>query len=508
MSGNTGSKDRRKKGGVAPANGGWNDVANIPITRRKAISSMGKAAVGAAAAVIVVGGAAYYLGASGSKTTTVTGTGTTSASTSTNISSFSTLQQLSLLVQSEPLENAELAIDAADMASAIGVSVSPTELNFTQMAPTLTAMTAGNNITYNVVSIAHDQAGPYVPYFRSLDDLIQKYNADLSVFTPALVNQLYKRDKTTGRFGTGNHLGIPYISAPWGLQYNTKMFTDAGLVDSKGNPTLPNTWDNFVEYMTELTKPPVYGLGASYSVWWNPAWMHVSYVSTNGGHVLDPNTYEPLINDSTNVEALQFWADAVNVHKYAQPDALTTDDATLEGLFNAGSCASYIYWFTGTLPSANDPSQSNVAGYAAAAALPNGGTVPAGGWAHWMPQTETNPDASFAYMMYESTNEVAAALVSGDLSLVRTASFSDPQLVAKYPYITEVGQIAAKGYAEPSFDIQQGSQLWTIYLQGFQNVISGSQSAQAALDSVYDQWDAILGPKGAGYYGSTTSSSS
>src|SRR5580692_8092901 len=95
--GNTDSKDRRKKARVAPTNGVWNDVANTPISRRKAISSMGKVAVGAAAAVIVVGGGAYYLGTSGSKTSTVTntvtntvtGTGNLSSSASTNISSFS-----------------------------------------------------------------------------------------------------------------------------------------------------------------------------------------------------------------------------------------------------------------------------------------------------------------------------------------------------------------------------------------------------------------------------------
>ena len=462
----------------------WQLLPNEPMTRRRALSTMGKAAIGAAA-VVVVGGVGYY--ALTSQTTAPTTTTTPAGAT----------KPVSLLTQDEPLTNALLKIDAAQAPSAIGVQLNPTQEPFNQMAPTLTAMSAGGNIPFDIVSIAHDQAGPYVPYFRSLDDLIDKNHADLSVFTPALVEQLYKRDKTTGRFGTGNHLGIPYISAPWGLLYNSQLFKQAGLTDSKGNATPPDSWDKFVQYMKELTKPPQqYGLAASYSVWWNPAWMHTSYVSTNGGSVLDSN-YRPKINDALNVQAVQFWSDAVNVEKYAQPTAITTDDAGLTGLYNSGGAAGYIYWFTTVISSANDPTQSKVVGQSSAAALP-GGKVPAGGWAHFMPQTETNADAAFKYMMWESTNEVQGALNTGDLSFVRTASFNDPSVVAKYPYSPAVGQIAANGYAEPSFDIAQGSQLWTAYLKHFQDVVSGAAKAQAAMDACFSDWDGIL--KKAGYY--------
>ena len=189
---------------------------------------------------------------------------------------------------------------------------------------------------------------------------METHKADLSVYFHVLTQQMYKRNKANGRFGEGNLIGLAYETAPWGICYNTKTFIDAGLVDSKGNATPPQTWDKFVEYLKEITKPPQqYGLVASLLPWWNAAWMHVSYVATRGGAVLDKD-FRPLINDSKNVESVEFWSDALNVHKYMEPAALSTDDAGLMGTYSSGRAACLFYWLSDSLAAANSPESSMI----------------------------------------------------------------------------------------------------------------------------------------------------
>jgi ABC-type glycerol-3-phosphate transport system substrate-binding protein len=472
------------------------DSTNVSRRRFLKYGVAGAVAVAAAAA----GG--IYLSTPQPATTTAATTSATEMTTSTMAASTQ-IPEVRILTQLRPLVNSLVQLAQQQSVQDIGIKIDVDQMNFTQMAPQLTAMTAGGNIPYDVISMAHDQLGPYVSYLRTLDDLVTKYNTDLSVYFDFLTQQMYRRNSTTGRFGPNEPLvGIPYCTDAWGLQYNTKLYTEAGLVDSTGNPTPPETWDEFVEYCTELTKPPnQYGFAASYLPWWNPAWMHASYVATKGGSVLD-DTFHPLINDSVNVEALEFWSDALNVHKFVEPTALSTDDAGLIGVYSSGRAASIIYWFNSTIPAANDPTSSNVVGQSSASRLPGDGQyrgkAPGGGWAYYIPSQANDPDSAFKYMCWVSSLEVEAGLASGDLAFVRKASYQDPRVAQKYPYAPEELAILDNSYAEPSFEIEQGSQLWQIYLKYFQDTVAGKIKAQDALDKCYTDWDGIL--KAAGYY--------
>jgi len=467
------------------------------ISRRDALSTMGKSAL-VAAGVVVVGGVAYYLGSS-----TPTPPGTTATATVTSTVASPSVEEIRIFTQKKPLTNELLKIAAAKAESEIGVKVSADQLDFTQMAPQLTAMTAGGNIPYDLVSMAHDQLGPYVPFLRGLDDLVETHKADLSAYFPVLTQQMYKRNKANGRFGEGNLIGLAYETAPWGICYNTKTFIDAGLVDSKGNATPPQTWDKFVEYLKELTKPPnQYGLVASLLPWWNPAWMHVSYVATRGGAVLDKD-FRPLVNDSKNVESVEFWSDALNVHKYMEPAALSTDDAGLMGTYSSGRAACLFYWLSDSLAAANSPESSNIVGLSSVARQPGDGDLlgkaPGGGWAYEMPTQVKHPDAAFKYAYWITTHEVDACLQSGAIGLTRKASYDDPRLASQHPVFSkhpetvgEIGAILANNYAEPSFEIQEGPQIWQIWLKYFQDAVAGKRKPQAAMDACYKDWDAIL----------------
>jgi ABC-type glycerol-3-phosphate transport system substrate-binding protein len=473
------------------------------VSRRKFIVAGAGVVVVAAAA-----GAGYYLtqpspAQPGMTTSTTVATSMTETTAAPTVASTQAVEEIKIFTQKNPLVNSLLKVASEKSVSEIGVKVDADQLDFTQMAPQLTAMSAGGDIPYDLISMAHDQLGPYVSYLRGMDDLVQKYNFDLSVYFPFLVNQLYKRDKATGRFGEGSLIGLAYESAPWGLQYNTQMFKAAGLVDSKGNPTPPETWDKFVEYMKELTKPPKqYGLTASLLPWWNPAWMQVSYVATKGGAVLDKD-FRPLINDKLNVESVEFWSDAVNVEKYMEPTALSTDDAGLMGMYGSGRAASLFYWVSDSLAAANDPASSQAVGLSSVARQPGDGQyrgkAPGGGWAYEMPTTEKHPDASFKYAGWITTHEVDASLESGAICFTRKASYDDPRLSTQHPVISthpEIGQevsaMLAVNYAEPSFEIAEGSQIWQIWLKYFQDTVAGKRKAQAAMDACYTEWDAIL----------------
>jgi ABC-type glycerol-3-phosphate transport system substrate-binding protein len=117
------------------------------------------------------------------------------------------------------------------------------------------------------------------------------------------------------------------VAVPWGsdtraLFYRKDLFDEAGLEP-------PATWDDLVSVgqnfqaaypdMKALSVQGHNGDGDMVS-----AWLHY-FVAGNGARYTTPDGDPTPVNDPKIVEALQFWADLVNVHEITQENPLDTN---------------------------------------------------------------------------------------------------------------------------------------------------------------------------------------
>lgn len=154
-----------------------------------------------------------------------------------------------------------------------------------------------------------------------------------------------------------NHLYalmLGFIPGPVSLYYNTAHFEKAGL----DAPTSDWQWDDLRAAAQQLTvdsnsdgEPEQWGV--AFDLWFVP-WLH--WIWSNGGDVFNAEQTECTLGQPAAVEALQYWADLVNVDKVALAPATL---ASMQGGLNAfqsGLISMYIgnAWDVGTLNSAQD----------------------------------------------------------------------------------------------------------------------------------------------------------
>jgi multiple sugar transport system substrate-binding protein len=147
---------------------------------------------------------------------------------------------------------------------------------------------------------------------------------------------------------------IGFIPGPVSLYYNAAHFEQAGAPA----PTADWTWDDMRSAAQALTvdsngdgTPEQWGV--AFDLWFVP-WLH--WIWSNGGDVLNTGSTAATIAEAPSVEALQWWADLVNVDKLALAPSML---ASMQGALNAfqtGAVSMLLgnAWDVGTLTGAQD----------------------------------------------------------------------------------------------------------------------------------------------------------
>lgn len=145
---------------------------------------------------------------------------------------------------------------------------------------------------------------------------------------------------------------IGFMPGPVSVYYNADHLSEAGIAE----PNSDWTWDNVREMAKALVKgsgdvPERYGL--AFDLWFVP-WTY--WIWSNGGDVFNPDQTKSALTDPKAVEALQYWADLVNVDKCAMP---TDSIQAVQGGINAlktGATSLYLgnTWDVGSLKEAAD----------------------------------------------------------------------------------------------------------------------------------------------------------
>ncbi len=140
---------------------------------------------------------------------------------------------------------------------------------------------------------------------------------------------------------------IGFMPGPASVYYNADHLSEAGIAD----PTSDWTWDDLRAMAKKLVKgsgstPERYGL--AFDLWFVP-WTY--WIWSNGGDVFNPEQTKAALTEAKAVEALQYWADMVNVDKSVVP---TDSIRQMQGGINAlktGATALYLgnTWDVATL---------------------------------------------------------------------------------------------------------------------------------------------------------------
>jgi multiple sugar transport system substrate-binding protein len=138
-----------------------------------------------------------------------------------------------------------------------------------------------------------------------------------SDFNQSLINTITVDGKT---------MAVPFDNHGWGLYYNTKLISDAGLDPNN----LPKNGDEFLKWAYKLTTdengkhPDESGFNPDkVKVWAHfPSWIRFTQPSTLwmfGGGIISDDGKKSMLDSGASVAAVQYWWDLIYKHHVAPP---------------------------------------------------------------------------------------------------------------------------------------------------------------------------------------------
>jgi multiple sugar transport system substrate-binding protein len=215
-----------------------------------------------------------------------------------------------------------------------------------------------------------------------------------------------------------HQVGIPFLSRPFAMAYNTELFAQAGL---SGPPT---TWDQFVEYGKQLTKDGVYGAAIAYADNYDPwkfIWM---FANQYGNPLVDGDRVR--LDDPTVLRAYQEYFGFLTEDKIVAPEAIGWSSAQALASFASGESAMTLMTTATSIPTLDASPVAGKYAYAPMPAVPPGeSALPDGG----VPATTIVSGDNIAIADYSDDKELALEFVelvtSEEEQLHYTETFGD-----------------------------------------------------------------------------------
>jgi multiple sugar transport system substrate-binding protein len=337
-------------------------------------------------------------------------------------------------------------------------------------------------------------------YFMQLNDLINDPDQtppdwDFADFLPPAMANVGIFDMATQTVGKGSDVyGIPGLhSGSVILFYRKDLFDAAGLA-------APKTWDEFMAAAKALNSDDVAGcsfIGANDFSLATVDW-YTRFITTGGVLMSgDPQqkNFMPQVNSPEAVGALQMLIDSL---PYAPKNVTQYGFAENVDGFSTGKIAQMIFWSTiaGPIFNADNSMVADKTGTAAVPAAP--GQTPRaiqGGWGVGIPKN-VDPDKKGAawlaltWMTSKAFNNYEVKKYQIDAS--RTSSFTDPDLVAEFPYLPDALKAASTADIIPTSRVPEFFQLNDMMNVEFNKALIGAQDAKTACANVQEQWEDVL----------------
>jgi ABC-type glycerol-3-phosphate transport system substrate-binding protein len=318
---------------------------------------------------------------------------------------------------------------------------------------------------------------------------------DVKDFLPPAMANVGIFDMKAQKVGQGSDIyGIPGLHSGSVIYFYRKdLFDAAGLKPA-------TTWDEFKAAAMKLNSGDVAGcsfIGANDFSLAAVDW-YTRFITT-GGKLMsgDPATkdFKPNVDSPEGIGALQMLIDLL---PYAPKNVTQYGFAQNVDGFSTGKIAQMIFWSTIAGPIFNKDN-SMVAETTATGPVPAGpGQTPKaiqGGWGVGIPKNADPAKKAAAWlaltwMTSKAFNKYEVDKYQIDAS--RTSSYTDPELVAKFPYLPNALKAASTADIIPTSRINEFFQLNDIMNVEFNKALIGGQDAKTACAAVQKQWEDIL----------------
>ena len=318
---------------------------------------------------------------------------------------------------------------------------------------------------------------------------------DIADIIPAAMKNVGIYDMATGTVGVGSDIyGIPGLHSGSVIYFYRKdLFDAAGLQPAK-------TWDEFKAAAQKLHTGDVAGcsfIGANDFSLAAVDW-YTRFITTGGvlmaGAPKEKN-FKPQVNSAEGIGALQMLIDLLpfapaNVTKYGFAE-------NVDG-FSTGKIAQMIFWSTIAGPVLN-AENSMVADKTGTTPVPSSdGKSPRaiqGGWGIGIPKNvdPAKKDAAWLALTWITNKAVNRySIEKYNIDANRTSAFTDPELVAKFPYLKDALTAIETADTIPTSRIPEFFQLNDVMNVEFNAALIGAQDAKTACDKVQTQWEDIL----------------
>ena len=336
-----------------------------------------------------------------------------------------------------------------DFEKETGIKVKFQKLVYSDMHDKLVTQLTGQNSYYNVLEVDFLWAGefPEAGWLADLKPFVDKTSFDMKPFIPSMLDLV------------GYHKGtlflIPMYNYSMGLIYRTDLMQDPKLQAAYKAATgkdlaYPASLEEYVE-MSKFMKANAGVNGAAMQAQrGDPNSMEFSnYLFAEGGAYLDKDR-NVVLNSPEGLKALNLYVD--NIKKGGQTGALsaTLDDA-YRIMCDGKAWSMVTYWWM--LPQVDDKTKCpNVAGKVALGVMP-GGHGESGGWGWGIPKNESPElqDAAWKFISWVQGQKISVARALQGHAPVRSDVYEDADVLAKYPYYKQAGDVVAAGQSFPIF---------------------------------------------------------
>lgn len=275
------------------------------------------------------------------------------------------------------------------------------------------------------------------------------------------------------------------VGFPW--KFNaTVMYYRSDLMDAP-----PSTWADYLDYCKENADKDVKGIGFSMSKT-SIGDVYMSILGAYGGQLLDDDNKTCLLDSQEALNALNFM---VELNSYGVEGSLSRHWDETAVLLMQGNVATDIMVNT-QLSNVTDPEKFNYPEDIMVSALPKEKTRGAftNTWSFAVSAGSKSPAAAWYFIQYVTGADRIKDLViatEGGTAPARTSLLEDAELVEKYPLFTAMAETSAEGaLAAPK--TSSWSSVQEVMATHLQNVLSGSESAEDALNNAKSEIDALL----------------
>jgi len=364
-----------------------------------------------------------------------------------------------------------------------GIEVTLDELGYTDLYQKLTADFVGQTANYDLMTVDIVWSGEFAAnqYTHPLDDFMARDSAALKM------DDIMPVAWTLGEW-EGKHWAYPLAGYANVLNYRKDVLAAAGIEP-------PKTQEELLAAAQALTNPDgsMYGivmLGAKGSA---VAQDYMVWVQQEGGTILDADG-KPALNTAENVQILEYFGE---LFKYNPPGATDYWWDQRETAFRSGQAAMMEGWSIARA-GYEDPAISSVVGKVDITFAPVKSGVDAkygfGGWGIGInaDSDQQKKEAAWEFIKWLTSPEIQKEWMLHDGAPIRRSTLTDPELVAKFPWLPTLLTSFENGDGDYRPRIPQYSIIQDALGTAVNGYLVGEMTAQDALDAAQAQVEAAL----------------